>query len=70
MDRLGQSKPRSPTVGAYDKLAIRYGYTHLQTPADPSLAEILEEPRAQTPCLDPEKPLRGSFKGDIGPCMG
>ena len=35
---------RSPTVGEYDKLAIRYGYTHLQTSeSDPGLLQILED---------------------------
>mmetsp|Transcript_58041 Transcript_58041/g.136019 ORF Transcript_58041/g.136019 Transcript_58041/m.136019 type:complete len:974 (-) Transcript_58041:104-3025(-) len=53
MDYIAVNLPRpgdplthlwSPTVGGYDKLAIRYGYTHLTTPAsDPGLHEILED---------------------------
>ena len=34
---------RSPTVGLYDKLAIRYGYTHLELPHDAGTVDILEE---------------------------
>lgn len=35
----------SPTIGEYDKLAIRYGYTHIQSPLDASTEEILEDVR-------------------------
>jgi len=35
----------SPTIGEYDKLAIRYGYTHMQSPLDAGTEQILEEVR-------------------------
>ena len=37
-------KNRSPTIGEYDKLAIRYGYTHMQSPLDAGTEQILEDP--------------------------
>ncbi|CAJ1347895.1 unnamed protein product, partial [Effrenium voratum] len=46
---------RSPTVGAYDKLAIKYGYTHFTSPpeeAAPILQETLREAESYQYCAD------------------
>lgn len=39
---VGYLVPRSPTIGAYDKLAIRFGYTHA-TSTDAEAAPILKD---------------------------
>ena len=63
MDYIAMNLPRtermthvwSPTIGAYDKLAIRYGYSHFAGPdatRQRILVEILEEAEAMQSCYD------------------